>query len=396
MTAHRLIAVPVVIAMGITVLLPGCTSATAEPPAIPPTLVTVSHPVERNVTDYNDQTGRTAAPETVEIRARVTGFLDQIHFKEGMLVKKGDVLFEIDPRPYQAQLDFATAQLAANEALLTKARSNNARYKALASKSATVVTQQELVEHQAEEDQAASIVEQSKATLATSKLNLGFTKIVAPIDGRAGRFLVTQGNLVQQEQTLLTTIVSVDPMYAYFDVDERTLLGIRKLIREGKAKSAREVEWPVMLELAIESGYPHHGTINFVDNRVNPQTGTLSVRAVFPNKGEILSPGLFARIRVPIGAAHQALLITDRAIDSDQGQKIVYVVNEKNEVISRPITVGAVHDGLRVVEQGLKLEDRIIVNGLQRVRPGLVVESKLVEMPVPGVVRSSNPTAPNH
>ncbi|MDB5387142.1 MAG: family efflux transporter, subunit, partial [Planctomycetaceae bacterium] len=237
------------------------------------------------------------------------------------------------------------------------------------------------------EDQAVAVVDTSKATLETNQLSLSFTKVVSPINGRVSRFYVTEGNLVTQEQTLLTKIVSVDPMYAYFDVDERMVLHIRKLIREGKTKSARDVDWPVMMELSNETGHPHKGTINFVDNQVNAKTGTLSVRAVFPNKQEVLSPGLFARVRVPIGPPHPALLITDRAIDSDQGQKIVYVVNEKDEVVSRPITVGAVHEGLRAVEEGLKAGERVIVNGLQRVRPGLVVEPKLVEMPVPSVVR---------
>ncbi|MDB5390220.1 MAG: family efflux transporter, subunit, partial [Planctomycetaceae bacterium] len=249
--------VPLVLGLGLCVA--GCSHATAEAPVTPLTLVTVSHPLERSVTDHNDLTGRIAAPESVQVRSRVTGYLDKINFEEGKLVKKGDVLFEIDPRPYQAQVNFATGQLAANEALLTKARSNNTRYKTLAAKSATVVTQQDLVEYQAAEDQAIGVAQQSKATLETNQLSLGFTKIISPIDGRISRYNVTVGNLVQQETTLLTTIVSVDPIYAYFDVDERTLLHIRQLIREGKAKSAREVEWPVMLELINEPGYPHQG-----------------------------------------------------------------------------------------------------------------------------------------
>jgi RND family efflux transporter MFP subunit len=195
------------------------------------------------------------------------------------------------------------------------------------------------------------------------------------------------GNLIQSGDqnggTLLTTIVSVDPMYAYFDVDERTVLRVRQLIREGKARSARETEWPVSLGLATEEGFPHRGTINFVDNQVNPKTGTLRVRGVFPNKDEALSPGFFARVRVPIGRAHRALLVTDRAIDNDQGQKVLYVVNEKNEVVSRPVRLGALHDGLREIAGGLKPGERVVVNGLQQVRPGLTVEPKLVDHPVP-------------
>jgi RND family efflux transporter MFP subunit len=389
MTFFRSILFQTMFLSGLTLTLTGCTHATAEAPAVPLTMVTVSHPIERSVTDYNDLTGRTSAPESVEVRARVNGYLDKINFKEGTLVKKGDVLFEIDPRPYQAQVDFAIAQVAANEALQTKAKSNNLRYKTLQAKSPSVVTQQDLVEYQAAEDQSIAVVQQSKATLATNQLSLSFTKIMAPIDGRASRYNVTVGNLVMQESTLLTTIVSVDPMYAYFDVDERMVLNIRQMIRAGKTKSARDVEWPVMLGLANETGYPHQGTINFVDNQVNPKTGTLSVRAVFENKQEVLSAGLFTRVRVPIGPPHQALLITDRAIDSDQGQKIVYVVNEKDEIVSRPIVVGAVQQGLRVVEEGLKAGDRVVVSGLQRVRPGLVVDAKLVDMPVPKVIHDA-------
>jgi RND family efflux transporter MFP subunit len=171
-------------------------------------------------------------------------------------------------------------------------------------------------------------------------------------------------------------------MYAYFDVDERTVLRVRKLLRTGKVRVARDGEVPVSLGLATDEGFPYQGTINFVDNQVNPQTGTLRVRGVFPNQDESLSPGLFARVRVPVGEPRPALLVTDRAIDTDQGQKILYVVNDQSEVVSRPIRVGALHDGLRVIEDGLKPGERVIVNGLQQVRPGVTVEPKLVDMPV--------------
>ena len=218
-----------------------------------------------------------------------------------------------------------------------------------------------------------------------------YTKVTAPVSGRVSRYVVTVGNLIQSGDqnggTLLTTIVSVDPMYAYFDVDEHTVLRVRQLVREGKAKSADQTAWPVSLGLANEEGFPHQGTINFEDNQVNPKTGTLRVRGVFPNKDKALSPGFFARVRVPIGRAHQALLVTDRALDTDQGQKVLYVVNEKNEVVSRPVRLGALHDGLREITDGLKPGERVIVNGLQQVRPGVTVEPKLVDMPVSSEVR---------
>jgi RND family efflux transporter MFP subunit len=181
--------------------------------------------------------------------------------------------------------------------------------------------------------------------------------------------------------SLLTTIVSVDPMYAYFDVDEHTVQRVRQWLRQGKAESAPDTGLPVTLGLATEEGFPHQGTINFVDNQVNPKTGTLRVRGVFPNKDEVLSAGFFARVRVPTGPPHKALLVSERALDTDQGQKVLYVVNAKKEVVSRPIRVGSLHDGLRAIEDGLKLGERVIVNGLQQVRPGVTVEPKLADMP---------------
>ena len=223
-----------------------------------------------------------------------------------------------------------------------------------------------------------------KAGVASRQLDVEYTKVTAPVSGRVSRYDVTVGNLIQggdQGGTLLTTIVSVDPMYAYFDVDERTIQRVRRSVREGKFKSADEAAWPVSLGLATEEGFPHQGTIDFVDNRVNAKTGTLSARAVFPNKDEALSPGFFARVRVPISPPHKALLVSERALDNDQGQKILYVVNDKNEVVSRPVRTGQLHDGLRAIEDGLKPGERVIVSGLQQVRAGATVEPKLVPMP---------------
>src|SRR5262249_34472966 len=220
-------------------------------------------------------------------------------------------------------------------------------------------------------------------------LDLGHTKVLAPVSGRVSRYVVTVGNLIQSGDqgggTLLTTIVSVDPMYASFDVDEYPALRVRQLVREGKSDSPRDGGYPVSLGLANEAGHPHQGTINFVDNQVNAKTGTIRVRGVFPNKQEHLLPGFFARVRVPIGRAHKALLVSDRALDTDQGQKVLYLVNASNEVVSRPVRLGALHDGLREITDGLKPGERVIVNGLQQVRPGATVEPKLVEMPSSGV-----------
>jgi len=369
--------------LGFALILAGCAHKPAEVPTAAPTPVMVSHPVEREVTDFADFTGRVTAVDSVEVRARVGGYLAKVNFKEGALVKQGDVLFEIDPRPYQAQVNHDIGQIATNEAVLKRARADNARNKAVAARSPGAVTQQELDQFQASEDEALGVLETSRATLENSQLNLAFTKVTSPVNGRVSRYFVTVGNLVVQDQTLLTTIVSVDPMYVYFDVDENTVLRVRQLIREGKAKSARDpgTKLPVLLGLENEKGMPHQGIVDFVDNQINPRTGTLHVRGVFPNQDESLAPGYFARVRVPIGQPHKALLVSDRAIDTDQGQKIVYVVSEKNEVVSRPIRTGEVHNGQRVIEEGIQPGDRVIVTGLQNVRPGMTVESKVVDMP---------------
>jgi RND family efflux transporter MFP subunit len=368
---------------GFCLLLAGCAHTPAEAPAAAPIPITVSYPVDREVTDYADFTARTAAVDSVEVRARVWGYLDKVNFKEGALVKKGDVLFEIDPRTYQAAVDQAQALVAQAEAQLRFKEAQFKRNEQLVAKAAISLEVFEQV--LSERDVAAAAIGTYKADLAQRQLDLGFTKVLAPVSGRISRELVTEGNLVQSGQngggTLLTTIVSVDPIYAYFDVDERTVLRARQLIREGKARSARDSEVPVSLGLATDEGFPYLGTINFVDNQVNPKTGTLRVRGVFPNREQALDPGFFGRVRVPIGQPHGALLVTDRAIDNDQGQKIVYVVNEKDEVAPRPIRLGALHDGLREIVDGLKPGERVVVNGLQQVRPGVTVEPKVVEMP---------------
>ena len=237
--------------------------------------------------------------------------------------------------------------------------------------------------------EAEAMVGIAKANRDLAKLNLEYTKVRAPIGGLLSRRRVDPGNMVQADTTPLTTIVSPDPMYLYFDIDERTVMMLRGLVREGKLPSREQgAVVPILAALADEEGFPHKGVINFSDNQVNPRTGTLRVRGVIENpvvKGKNfrkLSPGLFARVRLPLGVPHRALLVTERAIDTDQGQKILYVVDDKNEVDSRPVRLGAIHDGLRAIEDGLKPGERVIVVGLQQVRPGAVVEPKLVDMPV--------------
>jgi RND family efflux transporter MFP subunit len=370
--------------LALCLIVAGCARAPSEVPAAAPMQVTVSYPVERDVTNYADFTGRTAAVDSVEVRARVWGYLDKVNFKEGALVKKDDKLFEIDPRLYRADLARAKGAVAQNDAHVRRLERDYQRAKGLFARGA--VGQEEYDRYEGDYHEAVANLDVAKGNRDLAALNLEYTQVKAPVSGRVSRYAVTVGNMIQSGDqnggTLLTTIVSVDPMYVYFDMDERTVLRVRQLIREGKAKSAGETKWPVSLGLATEERFPHQGTINFEDNQVNAKTGTLRVRGVFPNKDEALTPGFFARVRVPIGQAHLALLVTDRAIDSDQGQKVVYVVSERNEVAARPVRLGALHHGLREITDGLKPGERVIVNGLQQVRPGVTVEPMLLEMPV--------------
>jgi RND family efflux transporter MFP subunit len=389
MNIHSTLFVGSTFVLGSLLALTGCARPPSQAPAAP-IPVTVSYPIERDVTDYADFTARTVAVDSVEVRAHVWGYLDKVNFKEGALVKKGDILFELDPRPYQAALDQAKAKVAQDEAQLAFDEAEYQRN--LKASRIGGVSQSDLDKSSAARLVDLANIAADKAVVVSRQLDLEYTKVVAPVSGRASRYVVTVGNLIQSGDqnggTLLTTIMSVDPMYGYFDVDEHTVLRVRRLIREGKAKSARDGDWPVFLGLANDDGFPQRGTINFVDNQVNPKTGTLRLRGVFPNQEEALHPGYFARVRVPIGFPHRAMLVSDRAIDTDQGMKIVFVVDRDNKVVARPVRLGALHDGLRAVEDGLKPGERVIVKGLQQVRPGITVEPKLVDMPASSEART--------
>jgi membrane fusion protein, multidrug efflux system len=377
--------------LGLCFAVVGCTTAPDGAPAAAPVSVPVSYPVEREVTDYKDFTARIAAVDSVEMRAHVWGYLEKVNFKEGALVKKGDVLFEIDPRPYQALLDQANAKLHQDEAQLKFDEAEYERNSRLVQ--GNTVSRSEFEKSQAAREVDLANIAADKALIAQRALDLQYTKVTAPVSGRVSRYVVTVGNLIQSGDqgggTVLTTIVSVDPMYAYFDVDERTIQRVQGLFREDTAMSVDEAAWPVSLGVAAETGFPHQGTINFVDNQVDPKTGTMRVRAVLPNKDGALSQGYFARVRVPVARPRQAVLVTERALDNDQGQKILYVVNDKNEVVSRAVRVGQMHDGLRTIEEGLKPGERIVVNGMQQIRPGITVEPKFVAMPTPALKKSN-------
>jgi multidrug efflux system membrane fusion protein len=395
---------------GLSLVLVGCGPSpmpvtTAELPAVP-----VSLPVQREVTDYVDYTGRLAAINAVDIRPRVTGYLTKMPFKEGAEIEENDLLFQIDPRPYQALLDQAEAQVNLNIAKLRLAKATNTRAKTVAAREPGAFSQQELDTYQAQELEADSALKASRASLEVYKLNRGFCEVKSPIKGQVSRYYYTLGNLVNQDQTPLTTVVSLDPIYAYFDMDERTVLEIRKRINEGKIQAPKDTtEIAAFLALENETGYPHRGTLNFVNNQVNPQTGTISVRAVFANrkpdlpsqdktkadKGRrLMMPGMFVRLHLPIGQAHAALLVADRAIGSDQGLKFVYVLDAEHKVQYRRVTTGALQeDGLRVVE-GLNPDDRIVVGALPQIRPRMEVEPEETAMPTIGAGQAPPPVPP--
>jgi RND family efflux transporter MFP subunit len=347
--------------------------------------VKVSAAVVRQVTDYEDFTGRTDAVDSVEVRARVSGYLDAVLFTPGKEVKKGQPLFKIDPRPYKAALDQAEGQVAYNEARLKRLNRDYQRNRPLAGTGAISHQEFDIIVGNKEEAEGSLVA--ARASVESNKLNLKFTDITSPIAGRVGRNLITVGNLVTQDQTLLTTVVSQDPMYAYFDVDERTMLHVQELIRQGKFESARtSKDVPVTMGLANEEGYPHKGTIDFVNNQVDTSTGTIQVRGSFPNPptangDRVLTPGLFVRIRVPLGDAHKAVLVSERAIGADQGQKFVYVVGEGDKLERRPVRLGALHAGLREVVSGLEGGEWVVVAGLQRLVPGAEVRAERVAMP---------------
>ena len=367
--------------------LAGCARAPSAAPKAAPTVVSVSHPVEREITNYADFTGRLEAVFSVEIRARVTGYLGQVFFKDGDEVKEGALLFEIDPRLYKADLDRIESTLAQQEAHSKRLEADYQRAAALYARAS--VSREEFDRYTGDRAESIAAVGVARASRDFAKLSFEFTKVRAPISGLLSRRMVDPGNMVQADTTALTTIVSLDPMYLYFDIDERTVLKVRGLVREGKLPSRDQgAVVPILAALADEEGFPHKGVINFSDNKVNPKTGTLRVRGVIENpvvKGKSfrqLSPGLFARVRLPLSEPHRALLVSERAIDTDQGQKILYVVDDKNDGLIGPVRLGKIHDGLRAIEDGLKPGERVIVVGLQQVRPGAVVEPKLVDMPV--------------
>ena len=362
------------VALGAALLLAGCdekAKQAAAPPALP---VTVAHPVQRTVTDWDEFTGRFNAVEQVDVRARVTGFVMSVDFKDGAIVRKGDLLYTIDPRQYEAAAEQAQGQLDDAKAKVDLAQKELER-------ATTLIKTQAISENIVDQRnqalagaQAAQL--QADGALKQAKLNVEYTKVVAPITGRVSRHLVSVGNLVQGSEsgaTLLTSIVSLDPIHVYFDVDERIYQRNSRLWFEGKRPSSRDTPNPVQITLTGETRPSHDGKMDFLDNRFDVGTGTLRERAIVDNHDLSILPGQFARVRVIASAPYEGLLIPDAAVASDQSRKIVFVVNADNVVEARPVTLGPLDDGLRVIKEGLKADDRVIVDGLQRARIGAKV-----------------------
>jgi membrane fusion protein, multidrug efflux system len=356
----------------------GCGRPPSAAHGFPPAAVTVSKPVEKEVVNWNEFTGRTAAVNLVNVTARVSGYIVSIPFKEGDTVHKGDLLYQIDPRPYQDAYDQAVGQLKqaqANQQLQDVTFERQQRLQ-----QNNVISKEECDTALSNKGQAAAQVISAQAAVNAAKLNLEFTRVISPIDGRVSRQLVNIGNLVQADSTQLTSIVSVDPVYAYFSMDELAALTYQRLVRDGKLPSTGDGKAPVYLQLQDETGFPHEGTINFSDNTFDSSTGTLLIRASFPNSDGFLKPGNFVRVRVAASPRYQALLVADRAIGSDQDQSFVYVVDAKNIAQLRHITTGQLADGLRVVKSGLEPDDVVIINGILKVRPNNPVKPEAGSM----------------
>ena len=350
----------------------------------------------REITEWDEYTARLDAVDSVEIRPRVSGYLQSIHFQDGGLVKKGDLLFLIDPRPYEAALRRAEADVELAKARLSLARKNFARAADLLASHA--ISQEESDIRESNVRQAEAALGETEAAVDAARLDVEFTHVTAPVAGRVGRKLVTEGNLINggvgTQGTLLTTIVSLDPIYAYFDADEGSLLKYSRLARTGQRPSSREYKNPVHVALADEETFPHDGWMDFVDNQVDRGTGTIVGRAVLPNPDLSLIPGLFARLRLPGSGRYRATLLPDEAIGSDQSQKYVFVVDAEKKAQYRTVKIGPLVDGLRVVREGVTPEDWVVVAGLQRVRPGLMVDAQRETIPQPPTAETADATTP--
>jgi multidrug efflux system membrane fusion protein len=362
--------------------LSGCGDKAQQQAAPPAPAVTVAQPTKRTVTDWDEFTGRFEAVEEVQVRARVGGFVTSVEFKDGAIVRAGELLYIIDPRPFEAVAKQAEGQLADSRGKVELAKRELDRGLNLVQTSAV---SEQVVDQRRQALQAAHAAEmQAEGALKAAQLNIEFTHVIAPITGRVSRHLVSVGNLVQGSEggaTLLTSIVSLDPIYIYFDVDEQTYLKNNKLWFEGKRPSSRDTPNPVQIALTSETKPSHEGKMDFLDNRLDVSTATLRSRAVVPNKDLSILPGQFGRVRLIGSSPYEALLIPDTAVATDQSRKIVFVVKDDNTVEAKPVTLGPLDEGLRVIREGLKAEDRVIVDGLQRARVGAKVNPHIAQAP---------------
>jgi RND family efflux transporter MFP subunit len=347
----------------------------ADAPAAPPA-VTVSQPIQRELVEWDEYTGQFAAMEYVEIRARVSGYLTEIHFEDGQLVKMGDLLFVIDPRPYEATLAAARAQLAQGEAQVELATRQLGRTAELRKKDFEPASAYD--QRVSDLKVASAAVESAKAAIRSAELNVGFTRITAPLTGRISNHQVSVGNLISGGDAAttpaLTTIVSLDPIYFYFDMSEGDYLAYQRATAAGMLNEARETAPPVFARLTDETEWPWKGQLNFLDNQVDRGAGTIRARATFVNPGYFVTPGQFGRIRIPASQQHVAILVPDGAVVTDQSRKLVMTVKEDGTVEPKVVRPGPMtEDGLRIIRSGLEPSDRVIINGLVRARPGAKV-----------------------
>lgn len=364
------------LALAAVLLLSACGKAADSAAQHLAAKVSVAEVIQQPINEWDEFTGRLEAPESVEIRPRVSGYIDRVAFDEGSLVKKGDLLFQIDPRPFEAEVKRLQAEVQQARANQTRTANEARRGDRLRQSNAISA---ELADARSSAAAAAQAnVAASQAELENAQLNLSFTRVTAPIDGRVSRAEITEGNLVGAGQSLLTTLVSTDKVYAYFDADERVFLKYVELARKagGDARGAS----PVYLGLTSENGHPHEGQLDFLDNQVNPRTGTIRGRAVFDNRDGRFTPGLYARLKLVGSGTYPAALIKDEAVGTDLGKKFVLVLGDKNTVDYRAIELGPKLEGLRIVRSGLSKGEKIVVNGLQRAMPGATVDPQAVPM----------------
>lgn len=365
----------------IAMLLASCDNSAAQNAAPQAPAVSAADVVVKSISQWDSFNGRIEAVESVQLRPRVSGYIDKVNYTDGQEVKKGEVLFTIDDRTYRAALEQAQAALARARTQASLAQSEANRTDKLIH--TNLVSREEWEQRRSTATQAQADIRAAQAAVDTAQLNLDFTKVTAPIDGRASRALITSGNLVTagDSASVLTTLVSLKTVYVYFDVDESTYLHYQNLARSGQGASSNHQALPVEIGLTGEDGYPHQGKVDFLDNQLTPSTGTIRMRALLDNAQRQFTPGLFARVRLPGSAEFKATLIDDKAVLTDQDRKYVYVVDKEGKAQRRDITPGRLAAGLRIVQQGLSPGDRVIVDGLQKVfMPGMPVNAKTVAM----------------